>query len=256
MIKHIGNGLLLAVQFFSVLPVKKELPLQKNDVTSMYASLPLLGAFIGSILAASVWLLRDFTDASSLLVAFIIVAMGFALTGGLHLDGMADVGDAYFSYQDREKRLVIMGDPRIGAFGAMVLLFVVVGKIIVVAELVQSVPLVIVAVIPILSRTGMLFLFSTTASAKETGLAAFFQQKADSEIIKISAGVTLLIVSALAVFASGWWLAGVIMAVLLLSVIIYRKWCIRNFGGVTGDLFGAYIEGAEVVLWTVLLFFI
>ena len=256
MMKHIGNGLLLAIQFFSVFPVKKELPLQENNVTSMYALLPLLGAFIGSAVAASVWLLRDFTDASSLLMAFIMVAMGFALTGGLHLDGMADVGDAYFSYQDREKRLLIMGDPRIGAFGAMVLLFVVIGKIIVAAEIVQSVPLVIVAAIPILSRTGLLILFSTTASAKENGLAAFFQQKANSKIIKISAGVTLFIVSALAVSAFGWWLAGAVMAVLLLSVIIYRRWCIRNFGGATGDLFGAYVEGAEVLLWTVLLFFI
>lgn len=254
--KHVGAGLLLAVQFFSVFPVKKELPLQKNDVTAMYIWLPLLGALIGSIVAVSAWLLRDFTDVSSLLIAFIVVAIGFSLTGGLHLDGLADVGDAYFSYQDREKRLHIMGDPRIGAFGTMVLLFVVVGKIIIVAEIIQLVPLVIIGAISVFSRIGLLILFSTTASAKGTGLAAFFQQKADFKIIKIFAGVFLFSASVLAVYVFGWWPAVAMAAALLVSLVIFRRWCFRNFGGVTGDLFGAYMEGIEVVLWTVLLFFI
>lgn len=256
MIKHIGNGLLLGVQFFSVFPVKKELPLQKNDVTSMYGSLPLLGALFGIVVAASLWLLRDFTDANSLLIAFIVVAMGFALTGGLHLDGMADAGDAYFSYQDREKRLRIMEDPRIGAFGTMVLIFTIIGKIIIVAEIAQAVPISIVAVIPVLARIGLMILFSTTASAKEKGLAAFFQRKVNFKIIWIAAGLFLLVALGVMVYAVGWWTAASMVIILMGALVIYRRWCIRNFGGVTGDLFGAYVEGAEVVLWTALLFFI
>ena len=47
-----------------------------------------------------------------------------------------------------------------------------------------------------------------------------------------------------------------VMAAFLLMLFWYRRFCLRNFGGVTGDLFGAYVEGAELLLWMVFLFFI
>ena len=63
------------------------------------------------------------------LTAVFIVLTGIVLTGGLHLDGWADTGDAFFSYRDREKRLEILEDPRLGAFGTMALVFLIVVKI-------------------------------------------------------------------------------------------------------------------------------
>lgn len=253
---RIGTGLLLALQFFSVIPVKKELPLEKNDVTSMYLALPVIGAFFGGLLALCTWLLIGFTDSSSLLIAFVIVVLGIFLTGGLHMDGVADVGDAYFSYQDRKKRLEIMGDPRIGAFGAMSLLFIVLGKLIVVAEIIQSIPFVVIVLIPILSRLGLLLLFTQTKSAKETGLAAFFQKQANRKQIAAGAIAIGVIVLAALVYVLGLASALGLTVVFLIFLYWYRKWCLTNFGGVTGDLFGAFLEGAEFILWIALLFFI
>lgn len=253
---RIGIGLLLALQFFSVIPVKKELPLEKNDVTSMYLALPVIGVFFGLLLATCAWLLAEFTDSSSLLIAFVIVILGIFLTGGLHMDGIADVGDAYFSYQDRKKRLEIMGDPRIGAFGAMSLLFIVLGKLIIVAEIIQSIPVTVLVLIPIFSRLGLLLLFTQTKSAKDTGLAAFFQKQANRK--QIAAGAIAMWGIALAVLVSvlGWGSALGVTAVFFIFLYLYRKWCLKNFGGVTGDLFGAFLEGAEFILWIALLFFI
>lgn len=256
MMQHLFNGIALAFQFFSVVPVRKELPLEKKDVTAMYAGLPLLGALLGSASLFIVFILRDYTEASPLLTAFLVVLFLAAATGGLHLDGLADVGDAYFSYQDRERRLEIMGDPRIGAFGTMVLLFAVLGKIIVAAEVIDELPLVLLILTPVLSRTGLLLLFSTTQSAKNNGLASFFRQRADVKWLLFAACLYLFISAGLLIY----WLELVPAAVILLSFLfvlwVYRQWCLRQFGGVTGDLFGAYIEGAELLLWTALLFFI
>src|SRR5699024_10906360 len=101
MSRQLGTGFLLALQFFSVIPVKKQLPMEKTHITAMYVMLPVLGVLFGSALTGAVWLLRDATDVSSLLIGFTVVVIGIVLTGGLHMDGLADTGDAYFSYQDR-----------------------------------------------------------------------------------------------------------------------------------------------------------
>lgn len=251
-----GTGFLLALQFFSVIPVKKQLPMEGAHITAMYAMLPVLGLLLGSMLAGSVWLLRETTDASSLLIGFAVVVISIVLTGGLHMDGLADTGDAYFSYQDRKKRLEIMGDPRIGAFGTMVLLLSIVGKIIIAAESIASVSLVLVLFVPILSRIGLLILFSSTKSAKREGLAAFFQQHADTSKLKLAAVILLAISFVFLAWSTSFWIALILLALLFVSLWLFRAWCLRNFGGVTGDLFGAYVEGVEILLWISLLFFV
>ncbi|ALS77757.1 cobalamin synthase [Planococcus kocurii] len=256
MSRQLRTGLLLALQFFSVIPVKKQLPMEKIHITAMYAMLPLVGILFGSVLAVSVWLLRDATDVSSLLIGFVVVAIGLVVTGGLHMDGLADTGDAYFSYQDREKRLAIMADPRIGAFGTMVLLLAIVGKVIVVAESVDSVSLAVILLIPVFSRIGMLALFSSTKSAKLDGLAAFFQQRTNHKVVWLLAVAWLVFSFAVTVWSTTSWIALILLVLLLASLWLYRAWCLKNFGGVTGDLFGAYVEGVEILLWISLLFFV
>ena len=56
---------------------------------------------------------------SPLAVAFVVWLSLIILTGGLHLDGWMDASDAFFSYRDKQRRLEIMKDPRIGAFGVL-----------------------------------------------------------------------------------------------------------------------------------------
>ncbi|WP_234398924.1 adenosylcobinamide-GDP ribazoletransferase [Planococcus massiliensis] len=254
--RHLANGIALAFQFFSAIPVKKELPMEKKDITAMYMALPLLGLFFGGAAAVMALVFRDFTELSSLIAAFFITVLFAALTGGLHLDGLADAGDAYFSYQHREKRLEIMADPRIGAFGTMVLLFAVIGKILIISEVIYHVSLTAVLFIPFLSRTGLLLLFSTLGSAKKDGLAFFFQNKANKKSLIAVSFIYIAIVLVVLVIVCGWQLAFVQFIAFAVSIGLYRNWCKRHFGGVTGDLFGAYLEGVEWLLWAILLFFI
>ncbi|MGB6407281.1 MAG: adenosylcobinamide-GDP ribazoletransferase [Planococcus donghaensis] len=256
MTRQLKTGFLLALQFFSVIPVKKQLPMEKEYITTMYAMLPLLGLLFGSVLASTVWLLRDATDISSLLLGFIVVLIGMVLTGGLHMDGLADTGDAYFSYQDRAKRLAIMGDPRIGAFGTMVLVMAIVGKIILVAEIINEISFLCILLIPVFSRIGLLALFSTTKPAKSDGVAAFFQQRTNHKKLRLLAIIATIVSSALLIASMGNVNALLIVVIVVLVSGLYRIWCLRNFGGVTGDLLGAYVEGVEILVWMSLLFFV
>lgn len=127
------RGIFLALQFFTILPIYKEIKMDRKSVTTMFATLPWIGVLVG-IFTSSVWL---FFDASPLFLAFTIVLIGVVVSGGLHLDGFVDTSDAFFSYRNLDKRHEILADPRIGAFGAMALLFFIIGKIVLLAEIIS-----------------------------------------------------------------------------------------------------------------------
>ncbi|MFJ7666329.1 adenosylcobinamide-GDP ribazoletransferase [Lysinibacillus sp. NPDC097195] len=254
--KTIWHSVLLAFQFFTVLPVHKEIPLSKSTITGMFAFLPWVGALMGAIVAGSIYSLTTWTASSEILLTFVIVGLFALFTGGLHLDGFIDMGDAYFSYRDREKRLEILDDPRVGAFGVMSVLFLVLGKFVVLHELIvqDKFALWMLVFIPLLTRVGMSFYFLSLKCSKEKGLAYFFKTQLNHRTLTcfmlmtlVLAYCTVLVVTGLSI------LPVVLMAVLIVAFILFRQFTLRNFGGVSGDLLGASIEGMEVVLWLTLL---
>ncbi|WP_107950427.1 adenosylcobinamide-GDP ribazoletransferase [Lysinibacillus parviboronicapiens] len=254
--KNIWHSILLAFQFFTVLPVHKEIPLSKVTITGMFACLPWIGALMGTVVAAIIFSLTQWTASSDMLLAFAIVASFALFTGGLHLDGFIDMGDAYFSYRDREKRLEILDDPRVGAFGVLAVLFLILGKMIVLHELFaqEKLSLWMLVFIPFLTRVGMSFYFMSLNCSKEKGLAYFFKTHLQQGLLTSFMFITLVIALSGMFFVTGFSIVPVILvAVLAIAFMVFRQFTRRNFGGVSGDLLGASIEGMEVVLWMTLL---
>lgn len=246
------NGLLLALQFFTVIPIRKELPLGRKEVTAMYAALPFVGAAIGLLMYIAGFLSAEFFGAGPLLTAVLIALASIVLTGGLHLDGWADAGDAFFSYRERERRLDILADPRLGAFGTMALLLIIILKIALFHEVLLrgqgSVALFMG--IPFLARATMNLYFTTTVPAKNEGLAYFFKEKLQPKnVVGMSVVGILLCLFAIGYLLESLWIPLVFTGVLGLAILLYRNWSLKHFGGVTGDLAGAFVEGMEAVLW-------
>ena len=100
--------------------------------------LPFVGAAIGLAMYGVSELLVNYLHVGTFLASVFIVLTAIILTGGLHLDGWADTGDAFFSYKDREKRLEILEDPRLGAFGTMALVLLIIVKIAVFNEILDA----------------------------------------------------------------------------------------------------------------------
>ncbi|QCR32895.1 adenosylcobinamide-GDP ribazoletransferase [Lysinibacillus sp. SGAir0095] len=254
--KNTFIGFLLTFQFFSSLPIRMELPMNKKTVTAMYSMLPVLGLLMGSTISILYILNEDYLLISDLLFAILVVVAGIIMTGGLHLDGWIDTGDAYFSYQNQEKRLEILEDPRVGAFGAINLVVLLLLKIGFVFELLhKDSPNIIFyfIAVPFLSRLALQVYFITTNTVKEKGLAVYFKAQVTPKWIWITLLIYLLSFSILTFSFIGMF--GFILAIgMLLFVFIFRKWTIKNFGGMTGDLIGALYEGIEVFLWGMLLF--
>ena len=253
------NGMLLALQFFTAIPVKKELPLGRKEVTAMYVMLPFVGAAIGLVMYAVSVLMLDVVHVGPLLAAVFVLLAGIILTGGLHLDGWADTGDAFFSYRDRAKRLEILDDPRLGAFGTMALVLLIVVKIALFHEILVRGGighLALFIVIPFLARAGLNVYFTTAPLAKDKGIAHFFKEKmAGNVIIGCSLAASVAVLVAVGLLMNSLLLPIGLFAVLAVALIVFRSWSLKHFGGVSGDLCGAFIEGTEALLWMTVLCF-
>lgn len=253
--KNAGTGFLLAWQFFSFVPIKKQLDMNNKTVTWMYVSLPLVGLIMGAMLSGGLYILLTYTEVSNGLLAILLVVGMIIFTGGLHLDGFIDMCDAFFSYGDQKKRLQVLDDPRTGAFGVLgvvVLILLKLGFIYEVLTQGQQEIAVFVAVIPFLARIGMLGYFVSMHTSKQTGLAAYFKGQVIAKQLVFTSLLMLFIVSAAAIYL-GLLSFFFLIAVMGVSVFLYRKWSNRHFGGMSGDLLGALGEILEVVLWLTLL---
>ncbi len=256
--KNSGTGFLLAWQFFSAIPVKKQLEMNAKSVTWMYAFLPIIGLIMGALLSGGTYLLWSYSNISNVLIAILLVVGMIFLTGGLHLDGWIDMSDAFFSYGEKEKRLEILDDPRTGAFGVISVVCLILLKIGFIYEMLEkgqfdSLPFIVF--IPFIARVGMLIYFLTMPTSKQKGLAAYFKGVVVPKQLK-----TILCFFSIIVFAA--WLYFelfhffIFVLIMLCAVFLYRKWSMKHFGGMSGDLLGAFGEGMEVLLWLAVLFFI
>ena len=153
----------------------------------MYVALPFVGAAIGLVMyAVSVLMLDVFAVWAHFLQRCFIVLTGIMLTGGLHLDGWADTGDAFFSYRDREKRLEILDDPRLGAFGTMALVLLIVVKIALFHEILMrgSGHIVFIHRHSFLGESRYEYVISQRYDlAKDKGIAHFFKEKISTSIV-------------------------------------------------------------------------
>ena len=228
----------VAFAMFSAVPVPQFKWNEKNMRYAMCA-FPLIGVVCGAL-----WCL-----CGALPLPAPAKAAGFCLlpvwvTGGIHLDGYADTCDALSSYGDREKKLEILKDPHCGAFAVIRLCSYFIAYF-ALCCCVQYTP-----------RTGLLwtlalvleralsgFAVAAFPMAKNTGLAHTFASAADKTAVRRVLAV-LTAVLCLVLTAWGGW-----MLVLAAFAALWRYHAVsgKQFGGITGDLAGWFLQKAE--LW-------
>ena len=240
-----AGAVAVAFGMYSALPAPRAEWDEKNMRYALCA-FPLVGAVCGLAFGAWGWL------AAALGLPAALRAAGFCLlpvwvTGGIHLDGYADTCDALASYGDREKRLAILKDPHCGAFAVIRLCSWFVADFALCAALpldVRSVGCMQLAFI--LERAISGWAVAALPLAKHSGLAYAFSAAADRGRVKaVLTGVILLSAMALVGFggAAGWAMLAAALAALWRYTVVSR----RDFGGITGDLAGWFLQSCE--LW-------
>jgi len=233
------RGLRIAIGFLTRLPVPVPPFEDMRTQAASVAWYPLVGALIGGLLCALAWILQG---TPVLLSAALIVTAWVALTGALHLDGLADSADAWIGgLGNRERTLQIMKDPRSGPAGVVALVLVLLLKFAALASLGASayLPLLLASV---LARAGLTALFVWMPYARERGLGTPLLQ-APRRACLCALGTTV----ALSLFFGGVrGLSAVVAATLVW--LAWRRACLRRLGGFTGDTAGALAEMVEAAV--------
>jgi adenosylcobinamide-GDP ribazoletransferase len=112
--------LLCAVQFLTRLPTPQLVDWREDWLARSAKYFPLVGMLVGAI-SAAVYLASGQIWPGGPLPALLAIGVGIAVTGAFHEDGLADTADGLGGGQDREARLAIMKDSRLGTYGALAL---------------------------------------------------------------------------------------------------------------------------------------
>lgn len=226
------SSLRSAVGFLTVVPVARAGAEPEDRLGRAY--FPAVGALVG--LAAGLVFLVGAAVMTPLLAAVAAIATGVLLTGGLHLDGLADAADGLLGGGSTERRLEIMRDPRVGSFGAIALVLVLVGEVAALSAMTPVRALRALIVAGALSRLAMLAVVALVPYARTEGLgiaAVGGRRVADLAL----GGVVTLAVCLLDPRHA--LVAGLLVAVTTLVVVRLAR---RRIGGATGDVYGACAE--------------
>ena len=251
---------LLALQFFTRIPVTGRLATWVGYSPAMLrasaAHFPGVGWLVGgTVAAASAGLLLLLPDnmMAPVAVAVLGTVISVLLTGAFHEDGLADVADGLGGSADREGALLIMKDSRVGAFGALALVLVVLVKV----TLLASIGLADVSVMcwgllvgHVASRSFPLLLIRVmphvgdAVGSKSKPLAD--QISLPSLLVASVWLIGALVLAAMACDRVGW---AVPMASATVAWLWMWRWFQRRLQGFTGDCLGATQQVCEVAFY-------
>lgn len=237
-----------ALRFLTILPAPGHLGLQKEDLAGSLIFFPVVGVLIGFAMAAIGWLIWPLLPA--LPAAALMVFLLLAVSGGLHLDGLADTADGLFSARPREQMLVIMRDSHIGSMGVVALIMALLMKTAALASLPQAEAAGALFLMPIAGRCLMIFMMALLPYLRgPEGVAALFYEQASQQ-------KKIVYVTAILLYSGCWYAAGgyglAAGAVALALMLAFAALCRSKIGGATGDTLGATCELTETVVALVL----
>ncbi|MCM1091722.1 MAG: adenosylcobinamide-GDP ribazoletransferase [Butyrivibrio sp.] len=239
------KSLCIAFAMYSKIPVP-QLAWKQEDMKYTLCFFPWVGAVIGALEVA--WYeLCGRIGLGRMAYAFVGAAIPIIVTGGFHIDGFMDTADARSSYQDRDKKLDILKDSHIGAFAVIRLLLYYLLYLAALSE-VKGI------------ETAIVFGIGFVLSRGMSGVAAVTMRSARNEgsLKKVSGAqakrvvlVMLILQIALALLAmlmvSPW--TGLLVVVGMIGcALYYRRMAYREFGGVTGDTAGYFLQLCELVI--------
>ncbi len=234
------SGFITAMRTLTILPMPGKDAARMADALYYF---PLVGALVGGLVTLAVWLLGGvLTWPVGAGVAGVLLSAWF--TRGLHLDGLSDTVDGFYGAFSSERRLEIMKDHHVGAFGVVAVVIVLLMKSVAFTQLAIGGQWVWIPVPFILARLVQVLLAMTLPYARhEGGKAEAFVRQADKTHF-IVAGILALVLCGLLVQLS----ALVLFVVTLIIGYLSAQWMKRAFGGVTGDLLGFANELVECAL--------
>jgi adenosylcobinamide-GDP ribazoletransferase len=233
----------LALTFLTVFPWPWFCEATPGDLARSLFWFPWVGAILGLVYWGAGMVLASLFPAPA--AAALLLTLTVFMTRGLHLDGLADTVDGLGGGQTVGARLAIMKDSRLGAFGGVSLVLVLLLKFAFLLTLfLDRGALRALILFPVISRWGQVLLATTAPYARPGG--GLGQAITEGVTPRLVAGATLaaLLLSLLAGGLTG------LVSLVLAGLVVWglSRYFVRRLGGVTGDVYGAVNETLETMV--------
>lgn len=239
-----------ALTFFTRIPSPLSSDVHDETLLNRAAKyFPLVGWIVGGLCALALWVAGHFLPNSVSIVLSMVT--GILVTGAFHEDGFADTCDGFGGGWTRERILDIMKDSRIGSYGAIGLVMILLAKYLLLSEILfHRLPLIIIAAHSIsrLVSTHCIFTHEYVGNLGSTKAKPLCSEITLKEMLVASVfgilplfmlGSLWYILAVIPVFISKWLLAR-----------YFKKW----IGGYTGDCLGAIQQVGEIVFYMSVIF--
>ena len=232
-----------SVLFCTRLPFSDPTPISGRDLAHASWALPIAGLVVGGIGALVYWAVVCI-GLPSWPAAALALAATVAITGCLHEDGLADTADGFGGGRDREQKLVIMRDSRLGTYGACALLVSLLLRWSALATIADAGAVAIALVAThAAARAPLPSFMRLVRTARSDGLAASAGAPSrESATLAWVLGATALLLGLGFVEA----VAGLLLLILATAAIAWVS--VRQIGGQTGDVVGALEQVNEVLI--------
>jgi adenosylcobinamide-GDP ribazoletransferase len=231
-------SLLTAFQFLTTFPAIIRRTFTAQELGRAVGFFPLVGLALGGVIYALDIGLRLILPSE--VVAVFLLAAWLLLTRALHFDGFLDTCDGLFGGFTPERRLEIMRDSRVGAFGVAGGGLLLLAKYAAIVSLPHLSGLLLA---PVMGRWVLSIAIFAYPYAREKGLGRDMKDNVRWLQVIISTAVTILVA---ALFA-GW--TGLLTTVLAGIVLwLSAGFILRRIPGLTGDSYGALCELTELAV--------
>lgn len=237
------ESLLVAVSTYSVVPVPQ---FDWNERNMKYAIcfFPAVGVLCGALLWGW-YALAGLLGVSSLLFAAVAVCIPLLVTGGIHMDGYMDTVDALASHQTKERKLEIMKDPNCGAFAVVYCGIYLLLSLGLMYELFDARCLLAICPMFILSRALSALCAVTMPSARKGGMLRAYTKDAAKRKTVVAMSIVAVLCAVGMILLSPI-VGGIAVLFAALSMFLYRRMAMKQFGGVTGDTAGFFLQLCEL----------
>ncbi len=233
------SHLWLAFSFLTILPLGR-LSLAFSHLGKAALWFPFVGGVLGGLLVAVEVVCAQGLLLPNLVTTVLVMGAWACLTGGLHLDGVADCGDGLLATASAERRLEIMQDPRLGAFGGIALFFVLLMKVSTLYALDEKWLAIMAATV--LSRWVIIPVAFIYPAARSHGMAETLRRELSPMAWKVTTLYPIVLIG-----IGGWPMVVVVVAAGV-SAWGMARFARQRIGGMTGDVYGLLIEGTEIVV--------
>lgn len=237
------HALVIAFSTYSRLPMPRVEWSEKNMKYAI-CFFPLVGAVIGAAVLLWIWLCGVLALAPFFRAAG-CTALPLLLSGGIHMDGFCDTVDALSSHQSRERKLEILKDPHTGAFA---IIFCGVWMTLYFGALTQPESMRsfgVVALGFVLSRAMSGLALANLKGARPSGMLQAFADASHRTVVTAAMLLFLLLSAGGMVWLSPLSGGAAVLAAAL-CLLHYRRMSYRQFGGITGDLAGYFLQLCEL----------